>query len=305
MALLTNSQSQYSAIGKREDLTDIIQNISPQETWFTSNTGNVDGTNKLHEWQTDALAAPAANAQLEGDDSYDVTACTPTSRLGNYMQILRKVWAITGSNEKGTAAGRASESAYQKTKKLKELATDIEYALVVNSATAAGATGTARQMVGAIGAIATNVTTATATGLNITETEFNDNLALIWAQGGKPSHTLVGAYQKRKISAFTGGNTRFQNVTQPMSTVDATVDYYRSDFGNIQIHLHYIMNSAAAGTILNLGQMEMWRKAWFRRPFTEELAKTGDNMKFHALAELSLEYGQEKSAGKMTGYKSS
>jgi len=302
MALLTNSQSLYSAIGKREDLTDLIHNISPVETWFTSNTGNVDGTNKLHEWQTDALAAAAANAQLEGDDSYAVTAITPTARLGNYMQILRKVWALTGSNIKATAAGRTSEEAYQKTIKLKELATDIEYALVVNSATAAGATGTARQMVGAIGAIATNVTTATATGLDITETEFNDNLALIWAQGGKPSHTIVGAYQKRKISAFTGGNTRFQNVGN--NTLDASIDYYRSDFGNIQIHLHYIMNSAAPGTVLNFGQMEMWRKAWFRRPFTDELAKTGDNKKFHAIAELSLEYGNEKSAGKMTGYKS-
>lgn len=304
MALLTNSQSQYSAIGKREDLTDLIHNISPVETWFTSNTGNVDATNKLHEWQTDALASPAANAQLEGDDSYAATAVSATTRIGNYMQILRKVWALTGSNIKATAAGRASEESYQKTLKLKELANDIEYALIINASTASGATGTARTMVGAIGAIATNVTTATATGLNVTEAEFNDNLGLIWAQGGRPSHTLVGAYQKRKISAFTGGNTRFQQMNNS-ATLDATVDYYRSDFGNIQIHLHYIMNAGAAGTILNLGQMEMWRKAWFRRPFTEELAKTGDNKKFHAIAELSLEYGNEKSAGKMTGYKSS
>lgn len=303
MALLTNSQSQYHAVGKREDLTDIISNISPVETWFTSNTGNVDGTNKAHEWQTDALAAAAANAQYEGDDSYAATAITPTTRLANYMQILRKVWAISGSNITAKAAGRASEEAYQKSLKLKELACDIEYALVINATAASGASGTARTMVGAIGAIATNVTTATATGLDVTEAEFNDNLALIWAQGGKPSHTLVGAYQKRKISGFTGGNTRFVQATT--STLDASVDYYRSDFGNIQIHLHYIMNAAAAGTILNLGQMEMWRKAWFRRPFTEELAKTGDNKKFHALAELTLEYGNEKSAGKMTGYKSS
>ena len=84
----------YQAIGNREDLIDVITNISPMETWLTSNTGSTRAIQTLHEWQTDALAAAAANAQIEGDDA-TATAAVPTVRLGNYTQILWKVYQVS------------------------------------------------------------------------------------------------------------------------------------------------------------------------------------------------------------------
>ena len=62
MAIVTNTFQTYGAIGNREDLSDIIYNISPTDTPFMSSIGKEKAAGTLHEWQTDALAAAAANA---------------------------------------------------------------------------------------------------------------------------------------------------------------------------------------------------------------------------------------------------
>jgi hypothetical protein len=201
MALPTNTFTTYESIGNREDLIDVITNISPIDTWVTSNSGSGRATARLHEWQTDSLAAAAENITIEGDDA-STTAITATTRVSNFTQILRKVFQVTDTQDVINKAGRDTESAYQTTKNLKELARDIEYALVINSASASGASGTARKMLGIEGWITTNVTTGTATGNEaLTESMLNDNLQLIWAQGGFPSNILCGAFQKRQIDS--------------------------------------------------------------------------------------------------------
>ena len=74
----------HTAIGQREDLTDVIYNISPTETPFMSSIGKTKATAVYHEWQTDSLAAATtANAAVEGADASDATLA-PTTRLGNY-----------------------------------------------------------------------------------------------------------------------------------------------------------------------------------------------------------------------------
>lgn len=91
MAVPGGTFTGYEAIGEREDLSDIIYDISPTDTPFMSNIGRNSASNTLHEWQTDALAAASAtNKQLEGDDA-DADTASPTTRFGNYTQISRKV----------------------------------------------------------------------------------------------------------------------------------------------------------------------------------------------------------------------
>ena len=58
--------STYDAVGNREDLSDIIWNISPTATPFLSGITRNTATAVNHEWQTDSLAAPANNARVEG-----------------------------------------------------------------------------------------------------------------------------------------------------------------------------------------------------------------------------------------------
>jgi hypothetical protein len=69
----------YQSIGNREDLTDVIYNISPTDTPFMSSVGKTKATAVYHEWQTDALAAAVANnAAVEGADATSLTV-TPTA----------------------------------------------------------------------------------------------------------------------------------------------------------------------------------------------------------------------------------
>ena len=90
MALPTGSQTTFASIGNREDLSDIIYDISPTDTPFMSSIPKNSATSTKHEWQTDALAAASAgNAVIEGDDA-TTDAFTATTRLFNYTQISDK-----------------------------------------------------------------------------------------------------------------------------------------------------------------------------------------------------------------------
>ena len=89
MAQPTNTFDTYDSIGEREDLSDVIYNISPTDTPLLSAIGKEKATATLHEWQTDALAQAGANAQIEGDE-VAFLAVNPTKRISNQTQISRK-----------------------------------------------------------------------------------------------------------------------------------------------------------------------------------------------------------------------
>ncbi len=296
MAIPSNTFTTYEAIGIREDLTDIVTTISPVDTWVTSNTGNRRATQRYHEWQRDALKAAAVNKFIEGD-SASALAITPRSREGNYCQIVRKVWQISDTDMAVDTAG-GKEDSQQLTKHLKELARDIEYALVINSSSASGASGTARQLKGLLGWISTNNETGAGTANEVlTETMLNDALSDIWAAGGMPSNILCGGFQKRKISNFS---TNTRNVAATAKELTAAVDIYESDFGRIAVRLHHQLNTTAAGTLIILGEMSHWNKAWLRPVKREELARDSASTKFMVEAELTLESLSEAGHGKIT-----
>ena len=148
MAQITNTYSQYDAKGEREDLSDIIYSISPTDTPFMSTIGKSKATAVNHEWQIDALAAPAAdNYHLEGDEiSFDAQATT--SRIGNKTQISRKAVIVSGTMESVDLAGRNNEMAYQISKASKELKRDMETTLLLNQAPVTGNDTTARKLAG-------------------------------------------------------------------------------------------------------------------------------------------------------------
>jgi len=300
----TNTFQTYQTIGIREDLIDVITNISPSENWFTKNTGTGRAKQTYHEWQTDTLAAATANAIVEGEVA-SATAIVPTVRTGCYTQIMKKDFSVTDTNEAVNSAGRASEIAYQKAKYTKELANDIEYALIINSACVSGASGTARQLKGVLGWIATNVVTATTatSASGVSETDFNTLLGLIYAQGGQEPYTALAGYvQKRYMSAFTGNNTRFNEIEQ--AKIQSTVNVYESDAGKVVIKKHRVLNASPnLGTVIILGDMDLWVKAWLRQQGWEKMARTGSFQHWHIESELTLESRQEKGSGKLTGYK--
>ena len=108
MAVTTNTFQTYGAKGIREDLADIISKVEMEETPFISNAGKESVSNTTFEWQPQALASPDLNnAHVEGDQIDSFTAITPTARVANYTQIMRKTFLISNTEDKVRKAGRA------------------------------------------------------------------------------------------------------------------------------------------------------------------------------------------------------
>src|SRR5690606_15634693 len=103
------------AVGNREDLENVIYQITPEETPFMSMIGSSKVKAVRHDWQTDELRTPAANAQVEGDD-YSFAAVSPTKRVANYSQISWETVIVTETQDAVDKAGRSKELAYQLSK---------------------------------------------------------------------------------------------------------------------------------------------------------------------------------------------
>jgi hypothetical protein len=309
MTIVANTFLTFSAIGNREDLSDTIYNISPIEVPFQSMIAKTKATATFHEWQTDALAAAAANAQLQGDD-VTFAAVTPTVRLGNRTQVLRKEVIIAGTQEAVNKAGRKSEMVYQLQKKSKELKRDLEFVLCSNQAPVTGNSTTAPQMRPLCGWYATNdsrgsggadgTTSAAATDgtqRTFTETLLQDVMQNCWAAGGNPTMALMGPKQKRVASAFTGGATKFDKSED--KTLFAVVDVYVSDFGQLKfIPSRFVRGaSTAADREVHVLDTEYWALATLRPVQTVDLAKTGDAEKAMIIAEVTLESRNEGASG--------
>ena len=223
MAQPTNTFDTYDSIGEREDLSDVIYNISPTDTPFLSSAAKTKSTAVLHEWQTDALAAAStSNAVIEGDEA-TLDAVTATTRLSNSCQIMDKTVVITGTQEVVDKAGRASELAYQIAKKAKELKRDLEAQLTTNNAEVTGSATAAREMGSLRAWVATNDVMGTSgtsgsvgntaatdgTQRVFTESLLKTVIKSVWNAGGNPTMIMVGPFNKQKLSGFTGNSTRF------------------------------------------------------------------------------------------------
>lgn len=317
MTIVTNAWSTYSAIGNREDLTDIIYDISPTETPFMSNAGRVTCNAKLHEWQTDSLAGDTANAQLEGN-AISGAALAATVRLKNPLQIAYKAYTITGTQEAVDSAGRASERSYQMAKAGKELKRDMEHALVQNQASSLGGTGTARTFASVeswiasngteLGTGATTVGFVTSTGLlaaptdgstSVTLTEGHLKLAIqeAWAAGGDPEVIMVGGSQKQVVSGFSGIATLFQQAGGQQGTIIGGADVYVSDFGKHTVVPNRFQRNA---TVLILDMM-YWAVGFLRPIHNFDLAKTGDADAAVVLTEYTLESRNQAASAKVAG----
>ena len=119
MATITNTYQTFTTKGIREDLSNIIYNISPSDTPMMSAIGREKATNTLHEWQTDALAAASRTNKVSEGDEVSFPTLSPTVRLNNHTQISTKAAIVSGTNLAVTSAGRNNEMAYQISNQLK------------------------------------------------------------------------------------------------------------------------------------------------------------------------------------------
>lgn len=308
MAIVANTFTRYSAIGIREDLSNVIYNISPEETPFISNIGRESVKNTYFEWQTDSLAAASSsNAALEGDDVSSFTAVSPTSRIGNYTQISTKNVVISGTLEALDKAGRRSELTYQLAKLGSELKRDMESSLLANQSPVAGNTTTARRTAGLPAFIKTNTdfgtggadTAGIAARTDGTQRAFTEDLlktvvAEVWESGGTPKMLMVGSHNKQTVSGFTGIATRFRDVPAgQQAQIVGAADMYVSDFGTINVVPNRFQRARDAFIV-----DPQYASMAVLRPIEQmELAKTGDAEKRLMLVEYGLKVNNEAAHG--------
>jgi len=291
MAIVTNTFTTFDAKGIREDLSNIITNIAPEETPYMSNIGRESISNSLFEWQTDTLASAAANKQLEGDDVTSFDSVTATVRLQNYAQISRKTIVLSATEETVNKAGRRSELAYQIAKRSAELKRDQEFSMLNGAVAAAGNTTTARGTASLQAFIKTNydmqtnganptyttVPTGARSDGNVrtfTETILKNVIQQVWTSGGTPKILMTGPVNKQRVSGFSGiASSRFniEGGARP-ATIIGAADIYVSDFGNVQVVPNRFQRERDAFVI-----DPDYAKVTTLRPYQQvELAKTGD-----------------------------
>jgi len=307
--------SAHTVIGQREDLIDVIYDISPQDTPIMSSIGKGSARAVYHEWQTDSLAAATtANAAVEGADATDASV-SPTTRLGNYTQIVTKTIRVSGTLESVDKAGRKSEKAYQMAKASAELKRDIETIITANQGQTAGNATTARKMGSLLSWIKTNssVNGTSVTGVDpttigvstrtdgstrtFTEALLKDVIQQVFVSGGTPTLAVMRPALKQKVSGFTGNAAYRVNTDNSVGnvTVVAGADLYQSDFGILQLVSDRFMRSSDRECLILDPE---FAELSYLRPFqTKDLAITGDSERSQLLAELTLTVRNEAAHG--------
>ena len=313
MAVTANTNETYDVSTIREDLAPALASISPTETIFMSTIGTRNVDNTYFEWSEVDLAAAAANRQIEGDVGLSNTAPTNAVRKGNYTQISAKVVEVSSTNQAVNGVADAQTVAKQVAYKLSEMKRDMEKMLLDNVAASAGASGTARQTAGLPAFLTTNTARGTGgadgttsgsgsagypdaaatdgTQRAITETILKGVIADCWDAGAEPSVVLCGSSNKQTISTFTGNATRYKEAED--SKLNAAIDVYISDFGELQIvparHIRardvFVVDPNYAAV------------AFLQTAKQEPLAKTGLSERRLISAEYGLQVTSEKAHG--------
>ena len=311
--MTATSTDTYDQIGIREDLSDNIWDISPEEVPFSSNIGKGDADNTFFEHQIDELAAVSSDTAVEGADATFAPA-TPTTRIGNYTEIIEKTAITSGTLEATDRAGRAREMAYQVVKRAKEIKRDLEFHLVgLNQERVAGSDTVARKTASYQSWVATNTNKAgdgtdpTGDGTDarvdgtqrpFTEDLLGDVIDQIWLSGGNPDCIMANSFNKRAISQFSGNTTQggvAGNVTHENTDnrVINAVSVYESDYNVISVVPNRFMRTRDVLVF----EKEFWSVAVLRGMRNYEIAKTGDNFKRQVLQECGLRSKNEASSG--------
>ena len=302
----TNVFETYQSKSIREDLSDVIYNVTPDETPLLSSLAQVKASQTYHEWQVDSLRQSGNNFHLEGDNtSGDLV--NPTIREGNYSQIFKNAATISGTDQSVTNAGKGKELAYQLIKTGSEQKLDMEKALMSNVARVAGATGTPRKLGGLATWVKTNVSNIGTNGANPTgdgtdartngtqsvfnQTKFDACMQSVWEKGGKPDTVYLSAFQMGKALGFDGNNNQRQNGA--VGQVNNNIAVYLTPWGSVSFQPCRENRSRDVWII----EKDKLALATLRPMKNEALAKTGDNEHRQVVGECTLVVRSEVALG--------
>lgn len=303
MAKVTNAFDTYSATADKEQLSDVIYNISPQATPFMSSIGKNSIKNVVFDWQTETLPTASGAGQLEGFE-LSRSASVATTRVSNVAQISSRDATVTGSQQASDPAGKKSEMAHQLAIMAKALKRDMEVALCQKGAKTTGNATTARVTGGFESWITSNVSRGSGgsgsgggaaptdgTQRALTETLLKAVLQSSFTNGGEPSMAICGPVNKQVISGFTGRSSARQFVDA--NTVEASVSIYASDFGELKI----VPSNLSRERSLLLVDPDYAKVSYLRDFQTVDISTIGDAETKMIVVEYGLEMSNEAAHG--------
>lgn len=289
--------------GNREDLVDTVYLISPSETPTLTALGRGTAEAVLHEWTTDTLAAAAANNKVEGDDDA-ITAASVKVRLNNRCAIANKVAGVTRTQQAVSKVGMQDALAEDVGKKIKEIKKDMNLMIHSNVAKVAGNDTTARVAAGIPTWLATNVNAVganptgdgTDTATDGTQRAFVESQLLevsqeCYDQGGSPSLLVVGTFNKRAASGFSGNQSR--NVDADEKKLINSVKVYEDDFNTLKI----VADRNCVARNATLIDTEYMKVAYLRPFETWDLAINGSSFRKKIEVEWTLEVSNPAAHG--------
>ena len=329
MTVLTNTTQTFditTAGGMREDLSDVIFDLFPEDTYCLSNFDREEASSTYTEWLAQELASPAANIQVEGDDATFAAVAAP-ARYGSFLQISSKTFAVSDTLEAVNKAGRRSEVARGAIVKMRELKRDMETRICQNGISTTGGAATGRSTAGieawlgdatSSATVASNLVLATTSSSASTApvtsgtagtapvdgtttgafTSAVLNLALqgAWQEGGDASVILLTAKQKALLDAFTSVATRFVDVAKgAQASITGASNVYVSDFGTHKV----VLNRYGRDSVVLCLDPSFWAVRYLRKPAKRDLARTGDAVKYQIITEWALVARNWKASAKV------
>lgn len=318
MAALANTQLTTTSVGNREELSDVINMITPEDTPIYSDISKGKCSSVHPEWEIDELMPPGENIVPEGDD-YDYDAGDTPDRVGNYTQIMRKTGIISETQETVEQAGNANKVKRQKMKRGVELRKDVELAILTNNASVAGATrefgglptwietNVSRGASGANGGfdINTGLTVAATPGTQraFTKVLMDGVMKQGYESGANFSNVYVSPYVKSVFVTFMSDSNvapfRYSVNDGNRNSIIANADIYEGPFGKVFIKPNRVM-AANANVARNAFFVDtsMLSFLWLRKIHEDkEVARTGDAKKFVLIGEGTLKVHNEAGIG--------
>lgn len=301
----------YDQIGRKEDISDIITNISPTKTPFQSMVGSEGIHNIVHQWQEDSLIAAGANAAVEGADAPNAVQNATVLR-SNTTQILTKTAKVTGTADVVKTYGRDKESAYQLLMRSKEVKRDLEFAMVGRtSGSVAGSDGVARKMGSYASLIDSGVVfwvTGAGTGslggsggsaATVYEGAVRSLAQQLFTNGAEPNTLMVKPADSIVIADWQSGTgaggavARTKMFDNGQKNIVNVVDVFTTPWGNLKV----VQNRFQVTSTALMFEAAMWKKLTLRNWFRQPLAKTGDSTNVQILGEFSLKHRNFKASG--------
>lgn len=314
MATVANTVLTTAAIGNREELDNFVSLITPSDTPIYTMAGKEKAESKHPEWEYEDLDTTGDNAQPEGNE-FSFDAVTAPTRVGNYTQIFTKTFTFSGTQQAVSNAGNVEKRTHEMMKKGKALRKDIEYSIVLNTASTNAdprrsgglptwlTTNVSRGGGGSSGGFSSGVTTVETTGTlrAWTKAQTDTLLQSIYQQGGDVTTVVVSPWNKGVFSTFMSDANvaEFKYAAgKGTNTIIGTADIYEGPLGTVKVMPNRVMATAAA-TARRVFAIDPEMVKWMSlRPIQEvDVAKTGDRESGVLLAEGTLKVVNEKGIG--------